>query len=273
MGVDQAYRPILRSPRHRPAARRSGAPTTGILPVPAVDVGSCIPRILQDAEHPAAVGWPPYYRVRGRSPQRPHRQFQSGAPQGSHDGVGASQVMKQVKDQMEARLYFLIGIEDDRTAAFLRQTGGQGLAQLPACRLLTLALVQANLDLVQFRLAHDPGQPEQQPVVIGTWIEQALAVGDQHAEQGAQFHQLVPVPVVPGQARSIQAEHEAGVPKTDLGDQPLEAVPAVAGGARAPEILVDHLDPLPGPAQLQSAVNQAILQLGALLVLPNLGDR
>ena len=55
------------------------------------------------------------------------------------------------------------------------------------------------MDLVQLGLAHDAGQTEQQPVVVQTWIEEALAIGDEDTEQRAKFEQLMPVAIVAGE--------------------------------------------------------------------------
>jgi len=130
--------------------------------------------------------------------------------------------------------------------------------------------MQANLDLVQLRLAHDAGQAEQQTVVIGAWVVEPLAVGDQHAEQRAQLQKLMPVVVVACQARGVQAQHQPRLAQPDLGDQPLKAVPVVAGSSRLPEIVVDHLDPILGPPEQDRSINEPVLQLGALLVLADL---
>ena len=149
----------------------------------------------------------------------------------------------------------------------LAEPGRQRQAQLAARRLLALALVQPQLDLVQLGLAHDPGQAQQKPVVVGARVVETLAVGEDHAEQRAQLEQLMPVAVVAGQPRGVEAEHQAGVAEPDLGEEPLEAVPLVARGARPAEILVDDVDPLARPAEPDGPLDQAVLQLGALLVL------
>jgi hypothetical protein len=52
---------------------------------------------------------------------------------------------------------------------------------------------------VQLGLAHDPGQAQQKPVVVGARVVETLAVGEDHAEQRAQLEQLMPVAVVAGQ--------------------------------------------------------------------------
>ena len=133
--------------------------------------------------------------------------------------------------------------------------------------------MQAQADLVQLGFAHDPRQAEQQPVVVGARVVEPLAIGEDHAEQRAQFEQLMPIAVVARQPRGIQAEHQAGIAEPDLGDQPLEAMPLGTRRARLAEILVDDVDALARPAEPDGALDQTILQLGALLVLADLLDR
>src|SRR3954463_5514155 len=133
--------------------------------------------------------------------------------------------------------------------------------------------MQAQADLMQFGFAHDPRQTEQQPIVVGTRIIEALAIGQDHAEQRAQFEQLMPIAVIARQPRGIQAEHQPGIAEPDLGDQPLEAVSLGTRRPRLAEILVDDKDALARPAEPDGAVDQAILQRGAFLVLADLVER
>ena len=142
--------------------------------------------------------------------------------------------------------------------------------QFASLGLLPLALVQAHADLVQLRLTHDPRQPKQKPIMVSARIVQPLAVSDEHVKDRAQLQQLVPVVVVAGQARGVQAQHQAGLAQTDLGDQALEAVPLDAGRSRLAKVVIDHRDAFPRPTQRRGPVDQAILQLRALLVLADL---
>src|SRR5215213_389839 len=109
--------------------------------------------------------------------------------------------------------------------------------------------------------------------MVGGRIVEALAVGQDHAKQRAQFEQLMPIAIVARQPRGIQAEHQTGIAQPDLGNQPLEAVSLGTRRPRLAEILVDDKDPLARPAEPDSAVDKTILQLGAFLVLAHLVDR
>ena len=58
--------------------------------------------------------------------------------------------------------------------------------------------------------------------------------------------------------------------EADLGNQLLETVALDAARSRFAEILVDDLHALTRPPQTDGAIDQAILQLRALLMLPHL---
>ena len=101
-------------------------------------------------------------------------------------------------------------------------------------------------------------------------IVQPLAIGDQHAEQRAQFQQLMPIPVVAGEPRRIQAHYQPGLAETNFRDQRLETAPLAAGGAGFSEIVVDDVNPLARPAEQHGALDQPILQLRAFLMMTDL---
>jgi hypothetical protein len=75
---------------------------------------------------------------------------------------------------------------------------------------------------------------------------------------------------VAGEPRSVEADYEPGIAEADLGDQFLEAVTLHTASARFAEILVNDLHALVGPPESDGAIDQPILQLRALLVLPHL---
>jgi hypothetical protein len=114
----------------------------------------------------------------------------------AHHRMGTVPCAERSEHQRQAGLHLLVGIEGDGPNGIVGQACRDGQAELTASRLLSLTLVQTKLDLMQFRFAHDAGQAEKQTVVVGTRVKQPLAIGDQHAEQRAQFQQLMPVAIV-----------------------------------------------------------------------------
>jgi hypothetical protein len=82
----------------------------------------------------------------------------------------------------------------------------------------------------------------------------------------------MPVPIVAGQTRRVETDHKAGVAEADLGNQLLKTVAVHSARARLAKILGDYLHAFTGPAQTDGTIDQPVLQLGALLMLPHLVD-
>ena len=182
VGVLEADRPILRWDRHRPHPIASRSPPQRLRPPPAVDVGTSIGRVLQDVDHTSAVRRAPDDLVRLRSTKRPHRNQQVGAPQVSHDRLGATQLLELREDQPQPFLYLLVRIEGDTAVSVVDQPRWKRQPQLTTRCLLALPLMETDLDLMQFGFAHDPRQAQEQPIVIGTRIVEAFAIRNQHPE-------------------------------------------------------------------------------------------
>src|SRR5262249_23244258 len=123
----------------------------------------------------------------------------------------------------------------------------------------------------QLRLAHRALQAKQQPVVELPRTVPALAVDDERVREPAEIQELIPVAIVARQPRDIQADDRAGVPQTDLGHQALEAGSARGGGARLPEVVVDHDDL--APAQAPGVILEIVLPAAALMVVTDLRQR
>src|SRR5208282_3743150 len=70
-----------------------------------------------------------------------------------------------------------------------------------------------------------------------------------------------------------EADHEAGVAEADLGDELLEAAAVAAAGAGFAEVFVDDLDPFTRPAEPDGAVDEPVLELGALPMMLHLVHR
>lgn len=173
---------------------------------------------MKDITNPHAVGIPPDHLVRERSEHRPDRQQQPVPAQVAHRAACALQLPEFGEDEIQTRLNFLIGIEDHGARSVISEPRRKRQAQFAACRFLPLPLMQAHTDLVEFCLTHDAGQTQQQAVVIGTRVVQTFAISDEHAEYRAKFEQLMPVPIVAGQTRRVETDHQAGVAETDLGN-------------------------------------------------------
>src|SRR5215469_15840810 len=126
---------------------------------------------------------------------------------------------------------------------------------------------------MQLRFAHDPRQAQEKPVMIGLWIVQPFAVGNQHPKQRAQLEELMPIAVVTSQTRRIQAHYQASFTQADFRDQVLETESILARRPGLAKIIIDDLNPLTRPTERDGAFDQPILQLGALLVMTHLARR
>ncbi len=125
---------------------------------------------------------------------------------------------------------------------------------------------------MELRLAHCPLQAEQQPVVEGGRLIDAILVEDQRAAQGAQLDEAVPIGRVAGQSGDLQAHDDAGPAQGNLADEALEAVARGRACTGFAEVVVDHMDPFGRPARRHGAIAQSILTLGALNVLGDLAQ-
>src|SRR5271154_7146710 len=188
----------------------------------------------------------------------------------AHDRLGTAKLAKLRKQVMQPRLDFFTGIEGDPAIPAVRQARRQRQPQLASRRLLSLALVQPQLDLMQLGFAHDPGQAEQQAIMVGARVVEALAIGDQPPEKRAQSQELMPIPVVAGQPRGIEAYHQTRLAEADLGDQPLEAAAALAWPAASAGLMVA------APAEAAHTLNAATRAICLVIFAPlwhSLADR
>jgi len=123
---------------------------------------------------------------------------------------------------------------------------------------------------VQLGLAEGALQPEQEPVVVVGWIIEAVLVGEQGPEDGADFQELMPVLVGARQAAHLQTEEDAHLVECDGGEQALEARARHGGLAALALVKVDDLDLAARPTQGHGLLDEGVLPRGGLAVLENL---
>ena len=123
---------------------------------------------------------------------------------------------------------------------------------------------------MQFCFIHHAGQPEQQAIRVFGRVVDRFRVGEQDAEPGAELDQVVPVLAGPGQPAHLQPEDQPHPIQGDLGEQPLEPRPAFDRLPALAQVVVDHLDLGPRPAQVDGPVGQGILAGGGFLMVEDL---
>jgi hypothetical protein len=205
----------------------------------------------------------------GAHPQREQQALLREGLDGGPGRAGAGEGRKQVAHSL---LHAQVGVQDHPADGVVDEPDRQGHRQLAAAGLGELAATQAGLEQVQLGLAHGAFEAQDQPVVERAGVIQAVLVQDQRAGQRADLQQPVPVGVVARQPGDFQAQHDAGPAHADVGDQPLEAVAALGGGARASQVLVDHDHLLGRPAQRDRPLAQRVLAVGGGGVLDHLAQ-
>ena len=95
---------------------------------------------------------------------------------------GHANTVQSVIASPQTCVHFIVGINDDLATRHTHQTHRQWLSQVAAECLVSFTGVQAELQVVQLRLAHDSRESKQQPVVIGPRVIQPFGVGDERLE-------------------------------------------------------------------------------------------
>jgi len=186
--------------------------------------------------------------------------------------LATAQGGKRREDQLDGVADPRIRVQDHPPVRAPDQPRRQVLAIRPLGDLPLAAGGEAVALKVPCGLAEHALQAEQQPVVVEPWVEDAIAVGNECADQGRKVQQAIPVGVIPCEAARLEGEHEPHVPERDLGDQRLEPR-AGAIATRLAQVVVDRPDAGGGPAQRDRTLHEGILVRLAGQVLPDLPGR
>jgi hypothetical protein len=138
--------------------------------------------------------------MRRRPTERANWQRQASPQKRPHHRFGALQLLELSKHQTQPGLHFLVRVENNSAVEPIDETSRHRQTQFAASRLLTFALMETHLNLMQFGFAHDAREAEQQPVMIGARVIEPFAVGDQNPEERAQLEQLMPIAIVARQS-------------------------------------------------------------------------
>lgn len=137
--------------------------------------------------------------------------------------------------------------------------------QLPALGVVGFATLQAVPHGDQLDFAHGPLQTQNETVVGVIWVVQAVLVGQELSEDGADLQEMIPVFGRSREPTEFQSQDQADVVQGDLGEQPLEAEPSVGGPAALPLILVDDQDSVFGPSEGRGLVRHGVLPFSRAL--------
>jgi hypothetical protein len=145
----------------------------------------------------------------GRFPQRGSSIWATGLTAREQDAVvtqAAQHLLARAKhpeatkDKVNRALDLEIGVLDDTPIWQANKTSGSLLTEDTSLDLALAASSQAQLEKMQLGLAQHPAQPEEEAVIGGARVIDALAVGDQSSAQCCKVEERVPIGVVSRQA-------------------------------------------------------------------------
>jgi site-specific DNA recombinase len=201
------------------------------------------------------------------------RQQDTLIAQGAQHLLTGAQGAEAREDEIQRVLDAYVGVLDHPAVGQAHQSGGQPLAVAPTLHLPHAPGFQAEMQQVELGLAEHAPQPEQQPVVVGARIVDAIGIGDERPHDRGQIEQGVPIGVAPGEPAGLIAEDDPDMAEGDLGYHLLEAR-ALAVLAGLAEVGVDHVDALRNPPQRSRALHQGVLiGLALSMVLDLVGRR
>jgi hypothetical protein len=126
---------------------------------------------------------------------------------------------------------------------------------------------------VQFRFRHRSFQPQQQAVIELGRIIDPIGVGNKRIEQRADLQKLMPIAARSGQPRHLNPENQPDIAEADFRHQSLKTKPPLDAGTGTAQIVIDHDNSLPRPAEMERPIDQRILQPCRFLVTLDLLNR
>ena len=114
---------------------------------------------------------------------------------------------------------------------------------------------------MELGLAHRALEAEHQSVVEHGRMIDAVGVADEGVSEATQIEQAIPVGVVAGEARDLEAEDDADIAQSHLGGEPGKPISGDDAGSRKPEILIDDNDLLGWPTECGCFGSEGILTL------------
>ena len=187
----------------------------------------------------------------------PHAQLDVMPHQVAEHGADRTEFVELVEDQRDDELDQLVGVQGDPVAGQPDVASGNHGEQLTTAGLVQPPVIEPLLQEVQLGLGHSPFQPHQQPIVVQGRVIDAVLVGQEGVENYAPLQKTIPVGVGPGQSTDLEAKDDSDVLEVHLGQEPLEAQSAVAGGAGFRLIVGDDDHPVGWPAPDDGEVAQA----------------
>jgi len=186
-----------------------------------IDIGACVNRVCQHMINcgVARVDPPDRCTIMGL-----HGEGQALAAQPKPDPTHRTEFSEAREDGADRRGHRRIGVKADLAVLLApEEADRQTATQFAASGFIADPAEQASPQDVQLCLAHGSLQAEHQPVVEHRGVVDPIGVADQSVSQAAEIEQAVPVGVVAGQTRDLQAEHDTDMAQCDLRGEPRKA--------------------------------------------------
>ena len=186
------------------------------------------------------------------------------------DAPGGADLVVLVEDQADDLADLLVGVHLDPFRGELDVAGGHAVKELAALGLVQPASFQSISHSNKLKFADRSLQAEQEPVVGVLRVVDAVLVREDRPEDGTHLQEIVPIPVVAGDAAHLDPEDQADMLHGNLGQEALESAPLVGRPAALPLVVVDDQDAIPGPSQGDRVVGEGVLPLPRLPMVEHL---
>ena len=175
------------------------------------------------------------------------------------DAPGGADLVVLVEDQADDLADLLVGVHLDPFRGELDVAGGHAVKEFAALGLVQPASFQSISHSNKLEFADCSLQAEQEPVVGVLRVVDAVLVREDRPEDGTHLQEIVPIPVVAGDAAHLDPEDQADMLHGNLGQEALKSAPLVGRPAALPLIVVDDHDAIPGPSQGDRVVGEGVL--------------
>ncbi len=135
---------------NRGGATRRQVTRTG----PAIDKGTRIAWVMQNAQYAAMPGWRPYQLAFSGATMKPRREWNAFVPEEAHCLHSASSPLKGIEHKTYRALDFSIRIEIYDAIAAIDETNGRLHLEFSSACLIELAATHPRLEDVQLCFGH-----------------------------------------------------------------------------------------------------------------------
>ena len=153
----------------------------------------------------------------------------------------------------------LVGIHLDPFRGELDVAGGHVVKELAALGLVQPASFQSISHSNKLEFADRSLQAEQEPVVGVLRVVNAVLVGQDRSEDGTHLQEIVPIPVVAGDAAHLDPEDQADMLHGNFGQDAMKSAPLDGRPGRLSLIVIDDQDAIPRPSQGDRELDEVVL--------------